>query len=292
MVDLHTHTKYSTDASGEIPVYLKEAENAELSMISITDHNCSRAYEELKNPDIRKIFSGMIVTGVELFTRVLNYPIEILGYNIDPVKMQKLIESTYMNEVDRCKLELKRLYEKCIEAGLKLPNDFVDGYDGTEYGSKYLHKFITKDEKNKKYFSAASWENNNVFYREYMSNPNTKFYVDMNDVLPDFEVVSGIVRQAGGLVFLPHLYEYKENSEIILNYILEHYEIDGIECYYKNFTEEQSEYLQGICKERNLFMSGGSDYHGAKKPGISIGKGLGNLCVPDGIADKWAKRFA
>ena len=122
-----------------------------------------------------------------------------------------------------------------------------------------------------------------------MSNPKTPFYVNMDDVLPDFETSCKIVKEAGGDVFLPHIYEYRENSERILKYILDNYKIDGIECYYRNFTEEQTDYLLSVCQEYNLHVSGGSDYYGRVKSHINMGIGEGKLNVPDNIVEKWKK---
>lgn len=289
MIDLHMHSKYSSDGIDEVSYMLKQAEDLNLKYISITDHNSCLAYNDLSKEEIRNIYSGKIIPGVELFTKVLGIPIEILGYNIDSQKMQELIDKTYLSNLERNKLEVKRLYEKCIKANVKLPDDFVEKYDGSIFGSKYLHKYITQDEENKRLISDSSWADSNVFYREYMSNPNTQFFVDMNDSLPDFEKSSEIVREAGGQVFLPHIFEYRENSERILNHILENYKFDGIECYYRNFTTEQSEFLLDICKKNNLFISGGSDYHGIVKPKIKMGIGEGNLCVPDNIVEPWKK---
>lgn len=289
MIDLHMHSKYSTDGCEEVSYMLELAEKLGLKYISITDHNQCLAYNDLKNGEVREIFSGKIITGVELNTKVLGIPIEILGYNIDPEKLQKLIDKTYLSVDERNKIEVERIYEKAKEAGLILPDDFVERYDGTVYCSKYFHSVITKDESNKQYINENSWNDSNIFYREYMSNPKTPFYVNMDDVLPDFEISCKIVKDAGGDVFLPHIYEYRENSERILKHILDNYKIDGIECYYRNFTKEQTDYLLGVCKENNLFVSGGSDYHGRVKPNINMGIGEGTLNVPDNIVENWKK---
>ena len=289
MIDLHMHSKYSTDGCEEVNYMLELAEKLGLKYIAITDHNQCLAYNDLKIKEVRDKFSGKIITGVELNTKILGIPIEILGYNIDPKKMQKLIDETYLSVDERNKIEVERIYEKAINAGISLPNDFVDNYDGTIYCSKYFHSIIIKDENNKKYINENSWNDSNIFYREYMSNPSTQFFVDMDDALPNFETSCEIVRKAGGMVFLPHIYEYRENSERILENILENYKIDGIECYYRNFTKEQTEYLLKICNERNLFVSGGSDYHGRVKPHINMGVGEGNLNVPDNIVENWKK---
>lgn len=289
MIDLHIHSKYSTDGCEEVGYMLDIAENLGLKYIAITDHNSCEAYKDLEKEEIRNRYSGKIITGVEPNTKVLGIPIEILGYNINPQKLQKLIDETYLSQNERNKLEVKRIYEKAIKAGINLPEDFTQKYDGTIYCSKYFHKYIKENEKNKDYIKESSWNDSNAFYREYMSNPLTDFFVDMNDVLPDFETSCSIIREAGGMIFLPHIYEYRDNSEKILKYILDNYKIDGIECYYRNFTKEQTDYLLSLCNEKNLFVSGGSDYHGSVKPHIKMGIGENNLNVPDIIVNRWGK---
>ena len=120
-----------------------------------------------------------------------------------------------------------------------------------------------------------------------MSNPNTPLYVEIDDIIPDFKTVSDLIKKCGGFIFIPHIFEYRDNADKILNFILNNYQIDGIECYYTTFTEEQQEKLSQICKEKKLFMSGGSDFHGSTKPDVDIGKGLGNLNVPNDIISDW-----
>ena len=144
MIDLHTHTKYS-DGTDSIEEYLKKAEKQKLSYISITDHNTCKAYEMLEKLNIKEYYSGNIITGVELNTKVLSIPIEILGYKIDTKKMQKLIDENYITNDERCILEVKRLKERCIKANIILPTDFVEKYDCSMWPSKYLHKFITEN---------------------------------------------------------------------------------------------------------------------------------------------------
>ena len=67
--------------------------------------------------------------------------------------------------------------------------------------------------------------------------------------------------------------------------------IDGIECYYTTFTEEQHKRLLNLCKERNLFVSGGSDFHGTIKPDVDIGVGYGNMQIPDEILNSWKNKI-
>ena len=42
----------------------------------------------------------------------------------------------------------------------------------------------------------------------------------MDDFVPEFDEAANLVRECGGLVFIPHIFEYRENSEKILDYMI------------------------------------------------------------------------
>lgn len=235
----------------------------------------------------KQYYTGEIVPGIELNTKVLGVPIEILGYGIDYNKMNEMLKDVYIPAEERNKIEVKRLYDKCIKAGIKLEEDCLKNFDSTSFASKFIQNEIKKFSENRDIITEDAWNDTKVFYRKYMSNPEGILYVEMDDFVPDFNVASELVEKAGGLVFLPHIYEYRENSERILAYILENYKIDGIECFYTTFTDEQKARLVKLCNDRKLYMSGGSDYHGKNKPNVDVGVGFGNLKVEDSIIDAW-----
>ena len=286
MIDLHMHTKYS-DGTDEAKEILKKVEAKGLNTISITDHNTALVYEELENMNVKDYYSGKIIPGIELNTKVLGVPIEILGYGIDYKKMNVLVNDVYISAKERNKIETKRLLDKCINIGLKLDKDCLDSYDYSMFASKFIHSQIVKYEENKKIVSEDAWNDTKVFYRKYMSNPEGPLYVEMDDFVPDFNTAADLVRKTGGLVFLPHIFEYRENSRKILNYILENYKFDGIEAYYTTFSKEQIEEVLETAKKHNLYISGGSDYHGKAKQNVDVGIGFGNLVVEDKIIDNW-----
>lgn len=201
--------------------------------------------------------------------------------------MNELVKKVYIPATERNKIEVKRLYNKCIQAGIILDKNCLDNYKPEMFASVFFHNEITKHEENKNILSEEAWNSSKIFYRQYMSDPKTPLYVEMDDFVPDFETASNLVRQAGGLVFIPHIFEYKQNAEPILNYILDNFDIDGIECYYTTFTPEQHDKLIKLCSERNLFISGGSDFHGKIKPDVDIGVGYGNMQIPDNIIESW-----
>lgn len=290
MIDLHMHTIYS-DGTNTCTEILEKAQNKQLSYISITDHNTCKAYDELKQLNIKELYDGKIITGVELNTKVLGIPIEILGYGIDTDFMNQNLNKLYISNCERNIIEIERIYEICLKNNIDVGENFIENYNPEMYASKYLHNIITKNEKNRFLIDDDSWNNSNIFYRKYMSNPNTLFFVNTDDIVPDFETASNLIKEAGGLVFLPHIYEYRDNAEKILNYILQNYSIDGIECFYTTFNEEQNNYLIKICQDRNLYISGGSDYHGDFKPDVDMASGFGNLKVEEKIIDNWKNKI-
>ncbi len=291
MIDLHMHTTYS-DGTESCETVLKKCQEKNLNYISITDHNTARAYEELEKMDFLSLFKGKIIPGIELNTKALNIPIEILGYGIDYKKMNELATKVYIPPKERNLIEFKRLYDKCIKYGIVLDKDCANSYDPNTFASGFFHKEIIKHEENKNLLSLEAWDSSKIFYRQFMSDPNMPLYVKMDDLVPDFNTASNLVRQAGGLVFIPHIFEYRNNAEPILKYILDNFKIDGIECYYTTFTQEQHERVLNVCKKRNLFISGGSDFHGTIKPDVDIGVGYGNMQIPDEIIFPWIEKIS
>lgn len=286
IIDLHIHSSCSDGTYTAIEL-LQMAEKQQLDVISITDHNTVDAYKQLATIDVSKYYSGKIITGIELNTKVLGIPIEILGYGIDYIKMDALLKEVYISNIERNVIEVKRLYEKCINAGIKLDSDCLSRYDPKLYASTFILSEIVKYDVNKSIISLSNWNDGRSFYRKYMSDPTGILYMNMNGVVPDFNTAASLIEQAGGLVFLPHIFEYRENSEKILAYILENYGVDGMECYYTTFTPEETKKVLNICKENHLYMSGGSDYHGSYKPNIELGVGYGDLSIKGDIIEPW-----
>jgi hypothetical protein len=55
----------------------------------------------------------------------------------------------------------------------------------------------------------------------------------------------------------------------------------GIETMHSSYSDEEIAISKEIAARYSLLQSGGSDYHGASKPDVSLGTGKGNLEVQD-----------
>ncbi|MEG0872652.1 MAG: PHP domain-containing protein [Clostridia bacterium] len=291
MIDLHIHTK-SSDGTDDCISILRKAESLNLSVISFTDHESCEMYNELKDIDTSKYYSGKIIPGVELKTVAKGIPIELLGYGVDPDVINKEVKKIYSASEEKDLIKMERLYENCKRVGVKLEDDVLEKYDNSyKYATTYLHEKITESIENKRYITdEASWNDDTTFFRRHMSNPKSRFYVRSNGILPSCDVICSLIKKAGGLVFIPHIYIYMENAKDVFNYLLENHQIDGVECYYSHFTDEQTEYLVNYCNTHGLYISGGTDYHGQNKPGINIGKGKGDLSISENIIKDWEEK--
>ena len=111
---------------------------------------------------------------------------------------------------------------------------------------------------------------------------NQKKYPNMNfiEFRPPYKEVIDIIHKAGGKAFLAHPFEYKFKDTIeFINDLRKEKELDGIECFHPSANQEQRNILVDYAKSNNLYISGGSDYHGSPKPDIEIGIGRGDLNI-------------
>ena len=133
---------------------------------------------------------------------------------------------------------------------------------------------------------------NNNFFRKCECNPNSIFYFDASKYVSSIDEVIQEIHDAGGLAFLAHAYIYDfENPKAEIENILKTTEIDGLECQYPLFTEEQRQEIMALCKKYNKYISGGSDYHGDRKPNIKMGTGIdNNLNIEKEFIQNWIEK--
>lgn len=288
MIDLHTHTKYS-DGTWTVTELLENAENNGVTILSITDHDCVDAYIELQNIDVSKHFTGKIITGAE-FRGVFNgVTIELLGYNFNVEVVKKWLDEHCSEKVVKQGLlqEFNDLVAICKKQNIKIDESIQYNPD-LEWPIDKIYYEVTKYLENKNLFSNEEWESSNCFFRSCTSNMKFPLYRDFSKQMPSAKEISNLIRNAEGLVFIAHLFLYELNDYIrYLDDLNNEGIIDGIETYYTDYTDEQTNILIRYCKEKNLLISAGTDCHGEKRKERLIGIGYGNMNVPESIIKNW-----
>ena len=264
MIDLHTHT-VNSDGTQTVVELLQKAEDAGLKYLSITDHDSIGAYKELENPQVRKLVSGKIVKGTELYFKIGNVFNEVLGYgiNIEKIKTDKIFDINLRQSQELG--FLRETYKKFEEHGFTLSpvkevEDSMSGYGF--FGAGAVYEDIKKHPENNELLKANNVNNILDYYHVWVDNEDSGYFVDTLKYKPSLDYVSKLIRDAGGLVFMAHIFRKNpEEAKMLLEYAVSKNLLDGIEVYYKDFTTEQIEYLKDFCSKHNLLMSGGTDSH-------------------------------
>lgn len=91
-----------------------------------------------------------------------------------------------------------------------------------------------------------------------------------------------LIKKAGGIPVLAHPLLYKMSVTEIRNLIVElkEYGLRGIEAMYSRNHGTDEAFVRKLADEYDLFITGGSDFHGTNKPDIELGRGEGKLRIP------------
>ena len=117
--------------------------------------------------------------------------------------------------------------------------------------------------------------------------------MDEAPLYPDVRTAVEMIHRSGGIAFLAHLYIYAHAPEFRrrLWEIVREFGLDGVECAHSAFSAEQILDLNGFCREHGLLRSGGSDYHGSRKPGVNLGTGRGQLDLTEEYLGEWPEKM-
>ena len=291
MIDLHMHTTNSdgTDSTEEL---LKKAEMLKLKYISITDHDNCNAHEEIREYGLSRLFTGKIITGIEIKCIYNKKTIEVLGYKYDLDKMSKWVKEFYKNK-SKEQLQLKyfnKTYDTCKKLGFKLTDkEKIEWNPKKDWASFTIYTDLKKYQENEGIYAPDILDDFSIFNKKYCGDVNNVLFIDKSKDYPSLETAIKAIKDSGGLVFMPHLFIYKsiKNKKEFIEDIISNYDVDGLECYHSEFSDEEIQYLLDLTNKRKLLRSGGSDYHGLNKDGIQMAIGKGNLKIEDSIIENW-----
>ena len=280
MIDLHMHTIYS-DGDKTVEQVLKMCENKKLEYISITDHDTCKQYDD-ETFENNNIFNGKIIIGSELHAVFQKKNIEILAYNINPNIINEWCQKYYSKEKLRKQQDIcrQRLFDICNKHGLVYDESKIrKPKKVSEYVERPIYEEVMTHKENHKILGEFT-ESFGIFFRKGLANPESSYFMNHVEFRPPYKEVIDIIHKAGGKAFLAHPFEYKFKDTIeFINDLRKEKELDGIECFHPSANQEQRNILIDYAKNNNLYISGGSDYHGSPKPDIKIGVGRGDLSI-------------
>ena len=273
LIDLHTHTNLSDGDSNPDKV-LSDAIRQYIKVIALTDHDTIKG---IKSVDKSKYPELEIINGIELSAKVPVGRLHILGYGID-LDNQELndgVEKLRLNNINTM-LELIKQLE--IDFGIKFSNEDIEEMieNNNNLGRPHVARLLI-----------------NYGYVQTVQEAFDKYLVysydklgDRKKGLPYSECIKLIIN-AGGIPVLAHPHTLKMNRVELEEFLQELIDLGlkGIEVYHSNISYEDRLFYLELADKYNLFITGGTDYHGKTvKPDIELGRGRnGNVYVPHNL---------
>lgn len=264
--DLHTHSHFS-DGSRSPAEIVQEAVAKGLSAVALTDHNVIGGVELLW-----KAAEGTGVTavgGCEFSVDYEGKELHLLGLYLQPQHLPLVAD--HLQKFNTAKLESNRLLLAALRAdGYAITQEELDArFPKARINRAHIAELLTE-----KGYTASIREAFKTLLRE-----GGKYYVP--PIQPEVYDTIRWLRSIGVVPVLAHpmLQLTPERLRGFLPAAVAA-GLVGMEVRHAQYDPEDITAATAIAAEFDLLPSGGSDFHGDTKPGISLGVGRGDLSVP------------
>ncbi len=259
-IDLHTHTTAS-DGTLSPEELVQEAASRRVSVIGITDHDTVEAIERAR---IAARGKGLcVVSGLELSAKLDGRSVHLLAYGFD--YQSPALRLPLACRIERRAVRARLIVQRLAGQGISLSWDDVARQTSGAIGRPHIARALI----DRGY--AASVRD---AFRCWIG-ADRPAYVPSPQFSPAQAVA--LVREAGGQVGLAH--PLRGATRPTLDTLIPALIADGVtglEVYYSGHSADDIALLGALADRYGLWWCGGSDFHGANKPGI----GLGSVDVP------------
>lgn len=265
MIDLHTHSNYS-DGTLRPAQLIALARECHLKAIALCDHNTVAGLPAFL---AAAEGSGMeAIPGIEFSTDYGDTELHILGLFIQPAHYAA-VTAKVEEMLQRKEQSNLALIASLARAGISL--DYTAIKAGTPNGQ--VNRAVIAAEMVRKGYCTSVQE----AFRLWLSPKHGHFQPPKRlDALDTIRFIHDL----GAVSVLAHPFlnlEEKSLREFLTQAIP--CGLDGMETEYAAFSPAQRSLARQIAGEFDLLISGGSDFHGANKPDIQLGRGRGDLLV-------------
>lgn len=274
-IDLHIHTNCSDgDTSPQGIVQL--AVDKGLLAIAITDHDTVEGLAAAG--EAAQTVALEVVPGIELSTCWKGRAVHLLGYYFDPENEELRQGLIWIQEGRRVRNE--QILTRLLALGCHISREEVLETAGPGLvGRPHFARLLVE----KGYVGSMDGA-----FREYLG-AGAKAYVPRRS-MEVAEAVS-LLHRAGGVAVIAHPSTLGYTASQLGREIGEMAAlgVDGLEVFYPKHSRDFIRKLRKLAVEYSLITTGGSDYHGAVRPGISLAGGR-NVFVADYILKELKQR--
>jgi predicted metal-dependent phosphoesterase TrpH len=270
LIDLHSHTDES-DGTYSPAQLVGAARDAGVEALAITDHDTFAGYDAAAGPAAQ---AGVeLVCGIELSTKLHGHSVHLLGYFIRPNGLGAFRD--WVREMQASRRERNvRLAARLQELGFDITLEEAESRGKGMTGRPHFAQILVE----KGYVA-----NLRQAFDEYLDE-SAKGYVFRRE--PQFAESVERIRTAGGIASLAHPVRVNGDVPALLPELCDA-GLNAIEAYHSDHGPQDVELYLELAKRYGLLVTGGSDFHGAVKPGVRLGTGAnGNLRVPREVLDR------
>ena len=291
MIDLHVHSVYS-DGTLTPSELVERAAHLHISAFALTDHDTTDGIGEAmakasemrkqmqeeegsKADDPDRVIVPEVIPGIELSTDEGDKEVHIVGLFIDPNNpafreyLKTFVETRTSRNQKMC-LKLRELgFDVTYEALLERFPDCV--LTRAHFARILVEKGYVKS--------------NQEAFDRYLGS-RCPAYVPREKITPVKAVE--LIKMAGGIPIFAHPILCRMSDARLEALIVELKEagLVGMEAIYSTYVPSEERQIRRLAEKYDLLISGGSDFHGANKPKIEMGIGLGKLYVPDEVLER------
>ena len=272
-IDLHIHSTAS-DGTLSPSEIISLASASGLGAIAITDHDTIDG--TLAALDAAHHVSLGILTGVEISTEFpKEFPFiescHILGYGFNPEDpdLTQALTTLQAARRNRNPQIIKRLQDLGFDITLQEVTETQNAYGQT--GRPHIAQVL---------LNKGLVRSIDEAFDNYLGHGRPAY---VNKYRLECDQALEIIRHAGGIPVLAHpgLIPIEDPQELeAFIRLLKSFGLLGLEVYYSEHEPEETVFYEDLARRYDLLMTGGSDYHGAIKPEISMGTGKGQMFVP------------
>lgn len=276
IIDLHTHSRCS-DGSMTPCELVRHAKEQGLTAIALSDHDgidgVKEAVAEGERCGVEVIPAIELSVQSETETHILGYFIDVDSEAIGEA-MKKIREVRTLRSEDNC--------QRLNELGFPVTMEEVREVAGGE--------IVCRAHFARLLFDKGLVGSVKEAFDKYLGNGRPAY--SGRQAITDKEAID-LIHRAGGIAFVAHPHLIRLSDEALFEYLkeLKAAGLDGLEGYYTEYTDEMAEKFRAMAKALDLQISGGTDFHAAMKPHISIGRGLGNMEVPYSVLENLKKYY-
>lgn len=248
LVDFHMHSIYS-DGVKSPEELLRHALDCNLSMMALTDHDeidgikALRTAQEQLDPEK----TIKIINGCEFSADYKDKSIHILGYRFDETnkELRDFIEYFKSKREER----IDEIIRRCNNAGYFISKDeLLKKFPKTQaYGRPHIGQLLID--------GGYAKDINDVF-KDILRKDSPCYVPKVKIEVP---YIIDIIHKAGGLAVMAHP-KLVTSDEYVVEMLA--YDFDGMEVYHTKHNDDDVKRYKALAKEYNLFITGGSDYHG------------------------------